>query len=136
MVKAKEQSEELFFVQVKDPNNARRHILESLKDIVEMLQRFEKFKRARHQKLEKIHKLRGLIKDANKMLGILKLKMPQTNLRAAAKDSSPKPKNARHAKHAKKKPKEAEKPQKKEPTEIDKLEAELNAIESKLKSLT
>ena len=135
MVKAKEQSEELFFVQVKDPNNARRHILESLKDIVEMLQRFEKFKRIRHQKFEKIHKLRGLIKDANKMLGTLKLKMPQTNLRAAAKES-PKPKKTHHAKHAKKKPKEAEEKPKKEPTEIDKLEAELNAIESKLKSLT
>lgn len=136
MVKSKEQSEELFFVQVRDPNSVRRDILESLKDIVEMLQRFEKFKHARHQKLEKIHKLRGLIKEANKMLGTLKLKMPQTNLRAAAKESAPKPKKAHHTKHAKKKPKETEEKPKKEPTEIDKLEAELNAIESKLKSLT
>ncbi|MBI2652247.1 hypothetical protein HYX00_02170, partial [Candidatus Woesearchaeota archaeon] len=64
MLKGKEQNNELYFVHIKEPNEIRRNILETLKDIVEVLQRFEKFKHTRHEKLEKIQKLRGLLKDA------------------------------------------------------------------------
>ncbi len=128
----KEQSNELFFVQVKEPNEVRRNILETLKEIVEVLKRFEKFKHIRHEKLEKINHLRVLIKQANKMLGDLKIKLPQTNLRATVtRETKPK---VHHKK--KKKAKAEEKAPKKDVTELDKLEAELNAIESKLKSLT
>ena len=137
MVKMKEQSNELFFVQVKKPNEVRRGILETLKDIVETLKRFEKFKYIRHKKLEKIHHLAVLLKQANKTLGNLKLKLPQTNLRATVARTPSQPK-VHHKK--KKKVKAAEEKQqkvpKKELTEVDKLEAELSAIESKLKMLT
>ena len=135
MVKMKEQSNELFFVQVKEPNEIRRNILETLKDIVEVLKSFEKFKRMRHEKLERINHLRVLIRQANKMLGDLRIKLPQTNLRAASvKDAA---KQDKKVHHRKKKGKSAEeKIPKKEMTEVDKLEAELNAIETKLKSLT
>ena len=142
--KLKEKGNELFFVRVKEPNEVRRNILETLKEIVETLQRFEKFKGIRQEKLGKINKLRGLLKDANKMFGNLKAKMPQTNLRAvvvketsrrfeksSAKTSRKKRKNA---KQAGEKP-EAKAP-KKEMTEMEKLESELSAIEGKLKSLT
>ncbi len=135
MVKMKEQNNELFFVQVKDPNEVRRGILETLKDIVEVLKSFEKFKRIRHEKLEKINHLRVLTRQANKMLGDLKLKLPQTNLRAtAASGVSAQPKKAHHKKGIK--TKAEEKTPKREMTEVDKLEAELNAIEGKLKSLS
>ena len=131
MVK-KEQQPELFFVRVKDPVEVRRNILETLKEIVEVLQRFEKFKQLRHEKIEKINRLRVLLRQANKMLGEMRGKLPQTNLRASVSRES-----AQNAHHRKKKIKPAEKaPQKREMTEVEKLEAELNAIESKLKSLT
>ena len=134
MVKMKEQSNELFFVQVKDPNEVRRNILETLRDIVEVLKSFEKFKHTRHQKLEKINHLRVLVKQTNKMLGDLRAKLPQTNLRATAVKETPK--QAKKVHHKKKKSKKSEeKEPKKEMTEVDKLESELNAIESKLKSL-
>ena len=138
MVKEKEQSSELFFVEVKEPEEVRKHILETLKDILQVLQKFEKFRQLRHKKIESIHKLSGLIKDANKMLGTLKGKLPQTNLRASAvKDTARQPKKAHHKKGKKKSVEEKqEKAPKKEVTELDKLESELNAIESKLKSLT
>ena len=136
MVKMKEQSNELFFVQVKKPNDVKRDILETLREIVETLKRFEKFKRIRHEKIEKIHHLGVLLKQANKILGNLRLKLPQTNLRAtAARESPSQPKKVHHKKKKKMKAAE-EKAPKKELTEIDKLEAELTAIESKLKSLT
>ena len=135
MVKSKEENNGLFFVQVKEPNEVRRNILETLKDIVEVMHRFEKFRHIRHEKLQKIQHLRILIRQANKMLGVLKTKLPQTNLRATAVRQAP----AQTKKgHHKKKAKAAgqEKMPKREMTEVEKLEAELNAIESKLKSLT
>ncbi|MBS3114033.1 hypothetical protein J4448_02945, partial [Candidatus Woesearchaeota archaeon] len=79
MVKMKEQSNELFFVQVKKPNEARKDILETLRKIVETLQKFEKFKHIKHEKHEKIRHLGVLLKQANKILGDLRLKLPQTN---------------------------------------------------------
>ncbi|MBI2649779.1 hypothetical protein HYX04_00530 [Candidatus Woesearchaeota archaeon] len=137
MVRMKEQSSELFFVQVKKPNEVRRDILETLREIVETLHRFEKFRRIRHEKLEKIHHLGVLVKQANKMLGNLRLKLPQTNLRATVA-RAPSPPKVHHKK--KKKIKAAgekqQKVPKKELTEVDRLEAELSAIESKLKMLT
>lgn len=139
MVKMKEQSNELFFVQVKKPNEVRKDILETLRKIVETLQKFEKFKHIRHEKLEKIRNLGVLLKQANKILGDLRLKLPQTNLRATAvREASPQPKKMHHNQKKKIKAAEekSEKAPKKELTEIDKLEAELSAIESKLKMLT
>ena len=130
----KKQSEEIFFVQVKAPNEIRRNILEILRDIVEVLKKFEKFKLIKHQKLEKITHLRLLLKQANKMMSDLKLKLPQTSLRAVVTKEAPKlPKKQVHKK-GRKKPEE--KTQKREPTELERLESELNAIESKLKGLT
>ena len=130
----KEQSNELFFVQVKEPSEVRRNILETLRDIVGVLKSFEKFKHIRHEKLEKINKLRGLLKETNKVLGTLKSKLPQTNLRATVAREAPK--KAHHKKGKKMKVAEAEKMPKKEITEADKLEEQLSVIESKLKSLT
>lgn len=132
MVK-KEEDSQLFFVQIKEPVEVRRNILETLKEIVEVLQRFEKFKQMRHEKLERINKLRVLLRQANRMLGDLRGKLPQTNLRAAAARESPVHKA--HHKKRKKSKKEDKEPQKKELTQVEKLEAELSAIESKLKSL-
>ncbi len=132
----KNQSEGLFFVQVRDPSEIRRNILETLRSILEMLQRFEKFRHIRHKKLDDINRLRSLLKDTNKMFGSLKLKLPQTNLRAAiAREAQ----TDRKPRHAKKKKMASEEEPKKAPkrgmTELEKLESELSAIEGKLKSL-
>lgn len=132
MVK-KEGDSQLFFVRIKEPVEIKRNILETLKEIVEVLQRFEKFKQMRHEKLEKINKLRTLLRQANRMLGDLRGKLPQTNLRAAAPRESPVHKV--HKKKKKPKASEQKEPQKKELTQVEKLEAELSAIESKLKNL-
>ena len=135
MVKSKEQGSELVFVQVKKPAEVRKDILETLKEIVETLHRFEKFKQTRHKKLEKIHHLGVLIRQANKMLGNLRLKLPQTNLRATVVKAPLEPKKIHHKKIKASEEKQQKAP-KKELTEVDRLEAELSAIESKLKSLT
>ena len=140
MVKMKEQDNGMYFVQVKDPTEMRKHVLETLRQIFEMLQRFDKLRQLRHEKLESINKLKSLFKDANKLLGSLKVKLPQTNLRiSAVKEMQTHDKKVSHksikakSKIAKEKPAA---PPKKEMSDAEKLEAQLNAIESKLKSLT
>ena len=139
MVKMKEQTNHLFFVQLKDPNQIRRNILETLKGILEILQRFEKFKQIRHQKLENINKLRASLKETNKMFGTLKLKLPQINLRIPVEKKLPvqaKEEQIKQNQPEKKKVVLPLKKPKREMTEVDKLESELSAIESRLKDLT
>ena len=129
----KEQDNGLFFVEVKEPSEVRRNILEILKDIVETLQRFDKFKHIRQEKIQNMRKLGLLLKDTNKVLGDLKSKLPQTNLRAVVE--TPRQSKAHHKKKKKGKVVE-QKAQQKDMTELEKLESQLSAIESKLKSLT
>ncbi|MDP3766109.1 MAG: hypothetical protein Q8R04_06370 [Nanoarchaeota archaeon] len=135
-LKDKGQSNELFFVEVKEPNEVRRNILEVLKEIVEVMKRFENFKHLRQEKLENIHKLKGLLKEANKTLGNLKLKMPQTNLRVTGMGEVTEHHRKSHHKKKKKGKHAEEKVPKREMTELEKLETELTAIEDKLKGLT
>ncbi len=124
-----QESNELFFVQIREPSEVRRNILESLKEILEMLQRFEKFKHIRHDKLMKIQKLRVLMRDTNKLMGELKTKLPQTSLRGVAvKETKPTKKPA--------KKRESQPQQEKKKTELERLQTELSAIENKLKSFT
>ena len=133
----KEHDNELFFVEVKGTNDVRKNILEALKGIVEVLHRFEKFKHIRSKKLEHIQKLKTLLKETNKMLGNLKLKLPNTNLKAiTVKDVPKEPKEELHKKNHTEKPPEHKKVMKKSMSELEKLESELSAIESKLRDLT
>ena len=128
----KEQSE-VFFVQIAEPAQIRRNVLESLKQILELLQRFEKFKPIRHEKMNKIQRLRALMRDANKMMADLKSKLPQTSFKGIASKEEKKPAK----KNAPKKDDAAQpKVPKKEKTELEKLESELSVIESKLKSFS
>jgi len=130
------QKTELFFVQIPEPSEVRRNILETLKEILATMQRFEKFKQMRHQKLDNIHKLRALLRQANRMIGDLKSKLPQTDLKAVViREQKPQAEKAPKQKAQNSKQKPQEKPKKKELTELERLESELSAIEGKLKNL-
>lgn len=128
---AKEQGNEILFVEVRDPSEVRRDILESLKQILELLHRFESFKHLRHEKSMKIQKLRTLVRDTNKRMSELRTKLPQTNFKVASHSRSAPPK-----KYPAKRKDKQQKLQKKEKTELERLQDELGAIESKLKSFT
>ena len=139
-MKAKEQSNDLFFVEVRDPAEVRRNILETLRQILSVLQRFEKFKGIRDEKLQKIQKLRILVREANRIANELKSRMPQTNLRAAAvKETKHIQRVSRHSHKKKEREAKEAKPEKqpkpKKLTELERLESELSAIEGKLKTL-
>ena len=134
----KDPNSELFFVHVREPNEVRKHILQSLKEILQVLHRFEKLRQIRHEKSLSVQKLRVLLKDANKMLGSLKLKFPQTDLKPMMAEDAAKHPKKKAADKKKSKPVQ-EKPAKesiKELTELEKLEAQLDAVEGKLRELT
>lgn len=145
---AEEKEETKFYVGVKDPIEIRRSILESSKEMLQYLQRAEKFKEVRKEKTEQIEKLKATMSDINNLARKLKNLLPKTGIRATAPKKEEKPKKAAKKiekkkaakKEAKKTPKKvvkeapAEKP--KEMTELEKLEAELGAIEGRLTKLT
>ena len=129
-----EREEDVLFVEVREPSEVRRNILESLKNIVETLQRFERFKHIRKEKIRSINKLSSDLKGINKMISDLKSAIPETKLREIKIKSilkeEEKPKKKKHGKRHK----EAEEKQK-PLTEVDRLESELGAIEEKLRGL-
>jgi hypothetical protein len=133
--RVREQKEDLFFIEVKDHFHVKRNLLESLKSILELLRKFETLKQIRQEKLEKIQKLGALVRDANKLLGTLRSKLPQTGLKPSIHHLTIRQPQKEHPKKKEKPVKIVEQP-KRELTEMEKLEAELNAIENKLRSLT
>lgn len=133
----KAKSSELYFVELKNPNVLRKHIFEALKEILTVLQEFEKFKERRHHKLEEIQKLRALLKDTHRLFGKLRGCLPETDLKPIIMKPAPHIKEEPKPKQIVekiKKPKHEEKA-KRPMTEMEKLEAELNSIENKLKNL-
>jgi cell fate (sporulation/competence/biofilm development) regulator YmcA (YheA/YmcA/DUF963 family) len=130
-------SKDIFFVEVREPEEVRRNILESLKEIVESLQRFEKFKETRKDKLDKVNKLRKIVKDTSMSILDLKKSLPEAKIRAVRSVSkiAEKEKASGKKKPVARKKIFKEETKEKPMTELQKLESELNEIESKLESL-
>lgn len=145
MEKVKE--DDVFFVGIEDPVELRRSILESSKDLLQYLQRFENFKEVRIEKQEQLLKLRDTTDEIAKLVRKLKSALPKTHLRAKPlkpeaeeKEEIPEQKKIvikkkAAEKEARKKPFEA-KPLEKPMTDLEKLEAELGAIESRLTKMS
>ena len=119
-------------MQIRQPEEVRRNILETLKMILKGLHSFEKFKSTRHEKLEHINRLRRSLREANKLLGVLKARLPQTGLKPVSEKPAPIKKSMPKKQKPEAKPQKAPK---REMTEIEKLESELGAIESKLREI-
>ena len=121
-----EEDKDIFFVEVQEPDEVRRNILESSKEIVESLERFEKFKGTRKEKMDNINKLGKIVKDINKLAIDLKNSLPESLIKAM-KVSKP---------EIIEKKKLEERAERKPISELQKLHAELSEIESKLQSLS
>lgn len=120
----------IFFVGVDCSADLRRNLLESVKSCIENLQTYEKLKEIRDEKIKCTAKLRGVLRDISGLANDMKDELPKTGLKAR-----PRPKEI------KQEVKEAEKAERKaivkpqRVSELDKLDRELRAIESKLNAL-
>ena len=142
----KEVKKESFYVGLKDPIEMRRTILESSKEVVQYLQRFERFKKVRSDKAEEIAKLKVITADASKLIRKLKSELPKTSLRAPLHNHELKEKKSQVIAQIKeaqenqpldlKQQEPKKKAKEKEMTELQKLEAELSEIESRLVNLS
>lgn len=126
-----EKEKDLFFVEVKEPTDVRKNVLEAQKGIVEGLQRYENIKFLRAKKLENINKLKGFIKELLKLFSDLKAALPKTKIKEAKVKKKPRIVK----KDVKKKKVKRKEEVKKTKTELERLESELSAIEEKLSSL-
>jgi proline dehydrogenase len=61
-LKKEKKSEEVYFIGIEDPVELRRNILESCKDLIEVLQMYEKFKETRELKKSYIERLKKDVK--------------------------------------------------------------------------
>ena len=125
-----EEKGDVYFVGLEKPNELRRTLLESTRDVVDVMKRFERFKSVREQKIKEIERLKSDIREISKLISKLRAELPKTKLRVKLPKREEVPEKKKVVK------KEVKKPKKKEMTELDKLESELSAIEGKLKGLS
>ena len=115
--------EDIFYVGIRDPLELRKELLKSSKHTVQILKRYYTLRDIRREKAELIIELRKIMGELDFLNKKLAKVLPKTGLRAATtktKASKPSAKTTRAARPG---------------TELDKLEAELSKIESKIKSL-
>lgn len=121
MEKHKQKEEEVFYVGIKDPVEIRRDLLEATKDAIVIIKTYENIKSLRAEKAKQVLAMQEIIKQLNVLMNKLKRSLPETRVRK-------KP-------HAEIKEETEEKKPHKKLTEFEKLEAELQAIETKLSHL-
>lgn len=125
-------NQNVFYVNLNEPVEVHRAVLESTKQILGNLKRYESFKKVRTYKLEYLMQLKHVMGEINLLVNRFSREMPNTGLRAghAKAAAVTVPKKVKAA-AASKPVKEIAEPKSK----IDLLEEELNDIESRLKIL-
>ncbi len=124
------------FVAIRDSVNLRRDILECSRDIIGSLKKYQNLERLKTEKFNGINQLRSIIRDINRTISKLKGTLPKTKLKIVLPQQKQE-KKAKEQEMSDVKEKKSEQPQetKKKLTEVDKLEAELSEIESRLNVL-
>jgi len=117
--------EENYFVKISSPSELRRNLLESSKEMIQILYNLEDLKKIRKEKLNKIQELGMQIKDISDLVTKLKFELPKTSKKGKTK----KEKKTDNKKTVKKETQKAV-------SELQKLQHALEDIESKLDNLS
>ena len=125
------ENEDILFVEVNESSEVRRAILESLREILGILQRFEKFKESRKERIHYISKLGKIVREINKIISNLKKSLPEPKIGAV---KASKPSTTKREKPVIRK-KDVEVMERGHTSELKKLEAELSDIEGKIADL-
>jgi len=138
MAGEKGEKQDILYVGVQNPIEVRRTILEATKDVVEMLQKYERFRAVKQEKINTVNVLQEQIKEITKLINKLKADLPKVDIRIRLNKEEEMVEKERKAVKEEAKPKkkvvkkEAAPKKMKELSELEKLEAELSAIEGKL----
>ena len=73
---ARKQQDELFFINIPEPVNVRRTVLETSQQIVEVMKSYEKYKRIKMEKLKKIDGLKAVTAQIKENAGKLRACLP------------------------------------------------------------
>ena len=123
--------QDVFYVNLNDPVEVHRAILESTKHVLANLKNYESFKQIRKYKVEYFTQLKHVMGELNLLVNRLNREMPKTGLRIVQKKVVP----AVHTNVKKAPVPEPEKEIPEHKSKIDALEEELNDIEAKLRGL-
>jgi len=111
--------QEEFYVGIENPDDIRRQILETSRDVVVSLQRFEKFKITMLKRLDYIEKVKSNVKEINDLILRLKKVLPASRIRIKPIVEKEVIKKASGSKG----------------DDLERLEKELSEIESRLRTL-
>lgn len=121
---ARIEDDSALFVPIREASDFRKQLLGAVKKNLVLLKRYEKFRQIRQEKVKRMHELRVLVKELDFLNRKLMKALPNAHLRNASRQKS-QPEQRHHAQKAEKRPL----------TELDKLEMELQGVESKLQSI-
>ena len=116
----KKQEQSLFFVDVAGSHDLQKELLESSKDLVEILKNYERFKAINKEKKKEIQNLKAKISEISRLSSRIKTAIPLLKM----KDMP-----------TKLRPRATERVSQKTVSEIEDLEDELKEIEAKLNIL-
>lgn len=120
----KPKKEEVVFVSVNSSSKLRRNILESSKEVIECLKKYEDLKVIRKEKMQNIMKFKQDVREVLNLISQLRSALPKMDIKV------------KEEKAVVKEEKVVEEVKKPIPTtEIEKLQYDLDDIESKLNSL-
>ena len=117
-----------YFVPVKEPDEARRELLNANKQVITALRRYEHFRQLRKAKLEAFHELANEWNEMAKLQRKLKLSLPKTDIKAMPAPRTVVPAPVQKAPVEKK-------PLREHKSKLQLLEDQLSKIESKLQGI-
>jgi len=123
-----------FYVGISNPIDVRRNLLETSKDIIQILKRYESLHRIKEEKRAEMNKFRSTVSEITQLMLRLKTSLPPVRIedlpRREVTETTRKPVAPVSVKRAKVSQESAA-----PGSELDRLEQELGKIEDKLKSL-
>ena len=131
MSKKNKSEEDALYAGIADGVSLRKHLLESSRDILSMLQSYEQFKHVREEKLELFDGLKADVKAISAAIGKVKKELP--HIKQSELGEKKEKKVEVKEEKAEKVKSEEEKP--KVQSAVEKLSTELDAIEAELSKL-
>jgi hypothetical protein len=120
-----------YMVQINDPKNTRKSILESLREVIIFMQSYEKFKKIQEEKVATFAKLKTSVREINNLIEKeIKGYFPKGKLIVV----SP-PEEGKKAKEEAPKVEESPAPEVAPPIKVKKTKSELDELESQLKDI-